>query len=173
MFMFLFKDKDQELLDFLDALQKEYLSTKIRSKVYRKQKDRKYYNKVLGLKRSKIEDISYRNGLPDIFNDKKTLVKYRDNFYNWGLPEFTYRDREHRHQYFKFDVINYFSNNAEVIINDQGAEIVGKIYCNADLDYEMFKGSGVLNTSTMGVKVRLHGEKDINIILLKNIRRIL
>lgn len=173
MFMFLFKDKDQEILDFLDVLQKEYIAAEIRSKVYRKPKDRKYYKKVMNLKKTKIQDISFRNGLSDIFSDTTTLNKYRENFYNWGLPEFPYRDKSHQDQYFKFDVTNYFSNNADIIVNKKGKELQGKIYSNAQLDWQMFKGSGILDTSTMGVKVRIGDSKDCEIILLKNIRRLL
>lgn len=71
------KDRNQSPLEYLDALQIEYFQNYLRNRIYPKINDRNFYKKVMGLKQVKIEDISSRNGLPNIFTDKTIHEEYR------------------------------------------------------------------------------------------------
>lgn len=120
------KTRNISIAEFFDVLQREYLINEWRGKVYYSPKDRRYYERVCGYKRQRVEDISNRNGLKSIFNDEGVLATYRDTLFDSnGKPKFdmTYED-----------VRNYYSNGSDwvykgrpyVLISVEGDSVVMK-----------------------------------------------
>lgn len=79
-------EKKGTIIDFLEQLQEEYVISELRAKISKTQKDKKYWASVCDTKRDKIEDISERNMLENIFTDSTEKIR----FYEKGIPEFGY-----------------------------------------------------------------------------------
>ena len=127
-----YKNRDQSILEFFDALQKEYLVAQIRSKIYPKAKDRRYYkNRVMEGKRRSIMQISERNNIPSIFTSTTTLDMISGIVTpEWGLPLFTYKNDETKEWMENLDRCNYFSPNSEVAIQTSEGVDIGTIINN-------------------------------------------
>lgn len=94
------KDRDIPVATYLDKLQNEFLICDFRRKVYPSPVDKRYYKKVMSYKKDKIEDISGKNKLPNIFNDSELLKKLRKEIYNEeNQPVFTLNEN---------DIVNYY-----------------------------------------------------------------
>jgi hypothetical protein len=151
-----YKNRDQSLLDFYKSLQIEYIVAELRSKIYPKAKDKKYYkNRVMLGKRESILQISERNHLPSIFNSKDKYEEfYKEVHPDWGIPRFTYRDEESKKWISKSDKLNYYSVNSEFalllengciaickISNNNAVIMEGKVYVIIrDTDHEIEVG---------------------------------
>jgi hypothetical protein len=110
--------------EFYECLQREYIVALIRGQIYLHKKDKDYYNLRESVKKKQtIVEISSRNNLPSIFNDK--LVKERflsEMLSEWGLPHFVYRSSTDRLQRRPKDVINYFQKGLGVLVKMPNGE---------------------------------------------------
>ena len=70
------KTRHLSILNYFEQLQREYVVTYLRSKIYTKEENRKYYEDILVYKKSKIIDIGKRNDLPTIFNSNIEYEKF-------------------------------------------------------------------------------------------------
>lgn len=155
------KDKNQSILEFYEALQLEYFICEIRRKIYISQKDKNYYKKVMDFKRSKIEDLSLKNGIPSIFSNEDIKIEYIKRTYpKCGLPEFIkcynntklamWTDNDNSHYY-------SIGKDIKIVINDN--ILIGT------LDNVDFKNGFGL--------VKIRKESTLRTIFLKEITRIL
>ena len=157
------KTRHLPIYDFLEVLQSEYIQAELRRKIYRKDKDKKYYQRVMDKKKIKIEDLANRNGLPSIFTSKEKLEKVKDALYNHGetYPKFFYKDDVERLELEFKDFINYYSRGSEVkVLVDKDEVKVGKIHISPQKD----SGS---------ISIKLRGEEDPKLVLIDYVTRIL
>lgn len=83
------------VLQYFEAIQKEYLIADFRRKIYFGVKDRKYYERLMNYKKEKIEKISDRNKLNNIFNDDDILHKITSLVFNGrGYPVFKMSEKD-------------------------------------------------------------------------------
>lgn len=130
------KTRDQPLLSYLESLQKEYLVAEIRSKIYPNKKDKIFWrDRVMEGKKKKVQDITSRNNMRDIFNCPYTRKDYEDSIYNdEGMPDMVYRDEDQRQLLESQDWENYYLPQSEVRIKGvDGNNYYGKIQ-NTDLE---------------------------------------
>lgn len=123
-----FKDRDLSPFDYLKALQLEYICAELRKKIYHSPKDKEFYKGLMLNKKIKIEDISFKNRLSNIFNDievKKEL--YLEIYNSKGLPNFIYRNKEHESIFKEQDICNYYLLGEEVKV-ETDTIIFGKIF---------------------------------------------
>lgn len=78
------KDRDLSIMDFFDNLQEEYYINELRSRIYPSPIDKKYYKKVMGFKKEKIEDIAHKNSINCIFSSEELAEKFRKRVYPQG-----------------------------------------------------------------------------------------
>lgn len=159
-----YKNRDQSILEFFESLQKEYLIAEIRSKIYPKAKDRRYYkDRVMEGKKRSITQISDRNNIPSIFTSTKMLERITAVVIpEWGLPNFTYKDNETKDWMANLDKCNYFAVEAEVAIRREDDSVeIGTITYNRDL----------LNKGVVTVRNRELGQTEQ--ISIENLKRIL
>ncbi len=139
------KTRDISIIQFFEVLQKEYIVAELRKKIYPKLNDKNYYSRLMSQKKVKIEDISSRNNLPNIFNDEYTKREYYSMVYNTqGIPTFIYRDDAERRKLQGKDFEYYYSLNADVKVVTQTQTVVGKIDdtdLEANVVYVKIKGS--------------------------------
>jgi len=141
------KKGDLPINDYFERLQLEYIVCELRKKIYPSIKDQKYYERVMGYKKDKIDDISLRNqGLPTIFTSKRTKVELYNRIYNkHGLPNFIYRNAEHQKESYESDRVNYYSINSivKILVLDEDEEVVtGKL-----IEVDMEKNYAKVETS--------------------------
>lgn len=67
-------------LEYLIALQIEFLLYAMRSKIYPYNKDREKFKNIMDYKKSKIEDISKKNHLLNIFTDDVRKREFDEEF---------------------------------------------------------------------------------------------
>lgn len=117
-----YKSRKITFIEFFDNLQREYIVAELRSKIYSNEKDKKYYiEREMAGKRQKIEDISAKNNLDNIFSSSFLKCKFYEEIYNkTGLPNFIYRDDLDKSKRGVLDVYNYFSKGTlvNVLYND-------------------------------------------------------
>lgn len=75
------KSRHLNILDFLDRLQIEYLQAEFRRSIHHSPKQKAYWKRVMDAKRVKIEDISSRSALDNIFNSPMVLQEYREQVF--------------------------------------------------------------------------------------------
>lgn len=123
------KSRDISLFKYLGVLQREYLIAELRRKIYVKPKDKQYYERVMRFKREKIEDISERNLLPNIFDNTSEGEMQREQIFpnQGGYPVFIYRDESEKESYAIKDFENYYSPGSEVKVKSEGGFQVGVI----------------------------------------------
>lgn len=163
-----YKDRDQSLVDFYQSLQKEFVVAELRSKIYFKSKDKKYYKRVMEGKKETITQISERNHLPNIFSNKETHQGIYEEVHNeWGPPNFTYRDKKTKQWMERADKLSYYAINAEFaikILSDiPTAEpniVIGRVVDNKNI----FKGE---------VKFKMRNSEEAFVVKLENAKRIL
>lgn len=91
--------------EYYAQIQREYLIAEFRRRIYFSPKDKRYYERVMGHKRDKINDISHRNRLDSIFNDDALNERTRRELFDYnGKPLFHMTDE---------DLRNYYSRGAE------------------------------------------------------------
>jgi len=155
-------DRDLSVLEFYKELQKEYFIAEIRSKIYPKLKDKKYFKeRVMVGKKRVIRDIAAKNSLASIFNDSEEYDKVRKSVYNdRGLPNFRYKNEDFREQFQEKDILYYYHLKSEVrvFLEEEDKEILGKVK--------------FVNIVAEIIEIELENE-DIHVTALKNITRIL
>ena len=105
------KDRDIPITEFLNNLQKEYLVNEFRRKIYVSPADKRYHKKVMDYKKEKIEDISNRNSLPNIFNSVDVKKKiYYELFNELNQPIFHMNEK---------DIEFYYLVDSEVIVHSK------------------------------------------------------
>ena len=153
------KDRDIPITDFYTNLQLEYLSYYMRGKVYKRQEDLKKFSDICKKKREKIEGLSRKNCLPNIFNNQTYRERYLNLFIGeFGLPQFQYRDDYQRKVKGMWDKKYYFHEGTNVKVNVDGFIDVGVILNN---DHE--KGM---------VTIRLSMDKSEIVLLYDNVQRV-
>jgi hypothetical protein len=94
------------LLEYFNRLQKEYLLYEIRLKIYPSAREKQKFRSILEYKRNKIEDISQKNNLMNIFNsDIKKLEIENEFFDELGVP----RELSSKDKYFYYRINGDFS----------------------------------------------------------------
>jgi hypothetical protein len=168
------KTRNLSLYDYLEALQKEYINAELRKKVYPITKDKEFYKRTMLHKEEKINDIAKRNGLPTIFVDQSEHERLYALIYGEsGLPKFIYRNEGDIEEFRKWDVINYFAEGSEVkVITDEEIK-VGIISNNQEVRNIFFKENGIVDDTKHVVSVKFRGEHQSEVVLIKNISRIL
>jgi len=113
-------------LEYLKVLEDEWWVCNLRKKIYPSKKDKDYYNNSANLKKSRIIEISERNDLPHIFNNKDMMKDLNRKFSSkGGYPTFPKQNEN--------DIRNYFMKNSDVRcflgFNDEEKPIIkiGKI----------------------------------------------
>lgn len=125
------------ILDYFNALQKEYILYKIRLKIYPYSKDKERFKTILKYKEEKILDIAENNKLDSIFSstDKRNQIE-KEVFDSCGVPkDFTKKDK-----YFFYHPRNYFSY--------KGSE------CKL-ISYDLEKQTAIINHSGVDITVHL------------------
>lgn len=85
------KDRDISILDFFNALQREYISLEIRSKIYVSRKTKEYFYKLMAKKKDAIVSLARRNNLPSIIEDEgKYFDLWKDMVPKFGFPKLVY-----------------------------------------------------------------------------------
>lgn len=157
------KSRHLSIFNYLDALQLEYIQSQIRRKIYPKQKDKRFFDRVLDNKKSKIEDIATRNGLPSIFRDDTLFDGYRERIVEeWGIPSFFYKDEADRAEFEMKDFRYYFSKGSEIKVklNEEGESGIATINISPKLGEDV-------------VDVQLRGTNETLKVSIKHIVRIL
>jgi hypothetical protein len=77
--------------EYLLALQKEYICLIIREKIYLHENDQKYFQDLMAKKREKINSVSRKYQLPNIFQQPFEYKRLFDMIVpDYGLPNFIY-----------------------------------------------------------------------------------
>lgn len=157
------KTKNQSRFSFFESLQQEYIVALIRSKIYPSPRDKKYYKeRVMAGKEIKIKEISSRNNLVSIFDDEDSWNEYYNQVVpSWGYPHFSYTGEENFKWQYSEDMMNYFSVDSEVAINEKDGVKVGTIISNDFL------------LSNNSVLVKKRGDKESKMISVTYLKRIL
>jgi len=99
------KSKNLSVADYFEVVQREYLISEFRRKIYFCVKDKQYYQKVSAYKVEKIETIAKRNSLNSILNNQETYnAVYSELFFDNGKPKFELNE---------IDLFNYYTKNCE------------------------------------------------------------
>jgi hypothetical protein len=122
------KTRHLSIFQFYEMLQSEYLVLELRSKIYPAISDKEYYKRVMEQKKEKILDIASKNYLPSIFDDPEIKNHKREEIYKpFGMPNFIYKDEEHKKRFAPLDKKYYYLPESEVRITVDGELRVGKI----------------------------------------------
>lgn len=153
------KSRHLSIVDYLDQLQKEFVSAEIRFKVSKTESDKEYFRTIMKHKETKIIDIANRNKIKSIFSDKEIKDTFYNTILDFGLPKYEYRDEYQKQRLINKDRKNYFNQGSDVKINIGETILVGKIK-NVD-----FNNSVALCS--------FRGEGEDKIVSFENIKRIL
>ena len=117
--MGLVKTRDISVQDLYTLLQLEFISYKVREKIYHRPYDKKKFNDICEKKKEKILGLSLKNSLPSIFgDDNKYKEKYINKFLNgFGLPKFQYSNDHNRKVYGKWDKVYWFADGVSVKVD--------------------------------------------------------
>ena len=75
------KSRHLNVIEFLEQLQIEYLQAEFKRAIHHSVKQKKFYKRVMDGKRTKIEDLSTKSNLQNIFNSFETLQEFRKLVY--------------------------------------------------------------------------------------------
>lgn len=124
------KSRNIPLTDLYSALQLEYISYFVRSKIYCKDFAENYAQVCLQ-KKNKIDNISQRNNLPSIFKNEETRNRYVLKFLgDSGLPNFTYKNSDIQKKMQRWDQFYYFCVGTSVSFISDGEILLGVIEAN-------------------------------------------
>lgn len=138
-------------MEFFNVLQEEYLIADIKKRIYFSPADKRYYEKVMEGKRTKIIDLSEKLKSGNIFNDKAIEKKFKDKLLpSKGLPQF---------QMSGDDLRNYFAPEAIVKIWISEQEQLPGSIVSADLERNI-------------LRVKLRGEKDERVVSVHHVNRV-
>lgn len=131
------KSRDIDVYSLFKILQYEYIVAELRRKIYPHSKDKEYYQKVMKLKKERIDDISIRNTLRSIFNDEEKKKEYCFYIYGKnGFPNFIYKDECDKNKFEDLDRENYYFPNTHIKVTQAyGEYLIGQIV-DVDLFHE-------------------------------------
>lgn len=121
------KNRHLPLYEYLEILQIEYLSYQLRSKVYPIEQHRNYWRGAMEKKKKTILEISDRNKIGNIFNDRQMEEQIREKFYEFGVPNFQYRNEDFRDRWEYWDRFNYYLKGSEVRVESESGTSIGRI----------------------------------------------
>ena len=101
------KTRHLSLLEYLECLIREYMTAELRRKIYTKKSDKLYWGKVCEWKEEKIRDITERNHMPNIFDDKELRKEYYTKYYPTNKVPLLLACKK--------DLAYYFNCNADVL----------------------------------------------------------
>lgn len=111
------KTRNLSVAEYFIVIQKEYLIAEFRKKIYYSKNDKNYYQRVMNGKREKIEKISKRNHLDNIFNNEEKMYELRNELFDSkGKPVFEMSETDINNYY---SVGNEFSFNGDIWMLDQ------------------------------------------------------
>lgn len=111
------KTRNLSVAEYFLVIQREYLIAEFRKKIYFSKSDKAYYQRVMDGKRSKIEKISKRNRLDNIFNNEaKREEMWNELFDRLGKPKFELSETDVENYY---AIGNEFSFHGDIWILDQ------------------------------------------------------
>lgn len=95
------KSRNLSVAEYFLVIQREYLIAEFRRKIYFSKSDKSYYQRVMNGKREKIESISRRNNLDNIFTNASKMEERRSELFDSsGKPKF---------QMSPMDIENYYA----------------------------------------------------------------
>lgn len=103
----------KSVLSFFRTLQVEYMCCNIRALLYTKEKDKKFFKKLMSFKETKIKDIALKNGLVSIFASQE---KWNEVFKIIVPTELSFPQFLYNNQWGEFkekDMKNYYSIDRE------------------------------------------------------------
>lgn len=106
------KSRHITIVDYLEQLQLEYISAKIRYTISRKEVDKTYWQTVMFHKECKIKDIANRNVIQHCFTNKELYNKLFNTIVVYGFPKLQYRDFYQKQRLQQKDFKNYFSKGS-------------------------------------------------------------
>lgn len=105
------KTRNLSVATYFSVIQQEYLIAEFRRKIYYKPKDKNYYQRVMGFKKEKIENIAKRNNLESIFTSQAKMEQIRSLVFDKsGRPNFEMNET---------DIANYYATGNEFAYNGQ------------------------------------------------------
>ncbi|SEW37554.1 hypothetical protein [Chitinophaga arvensicola] len=109
------KTRELSIYDFFVVLQVEWVQADIRHRIYRSEKDKKYWERVKEGKEMSIRKIAERNSLPTIFDDPyiKNDIDKRV-FQTSSYPLFTYKNAEMKAELEYLDLLFYYYKGSAV-----------------------------------------------------------
>ena len=111
------KTRNLSVAEYFLVIQKEYLIAEFRKKIYFSKNDKNYYQRVMNGKREKIEMISKRNRLDNIFNNATKMEEMRNELFDrLGKPKFEMSQTDIDNYY---AIGNEFSFRGDIWILDQ------------------------------------------------------
>jgi hypothetical protein len=118
------KDRNISIFKYFNALQQEWVCAHIRSKIYPRKSDKNFYIGVKSRKREKIIDISFKNDLPNIFDDQSTM----DNIYKsivgeFGFPKLIYNNFLDKKKKKKQDNFPFSGTFVKILASDSNFSI--------------------------------------------------
>lgn len=124
--------------EYFTEVQKEYLIAEFRKKIYHNTKDRAYYERVMLYKREKIEDITNRTQLKNIFTSVDKMREMRSMLFNSaGFPMF---------ELLESDWSEYYSVGCDYSYD-------GEVYKLADISYNTQETMAVLKRTLFDGKI--------------------
>lgn len=111
------KTRNLSIFEFLDVLQKEFICCELRFKTYTHERQREYWRETGEKKKEKIQSISQKHNLRNILDDQNIyrIVEFTV-LGEFGFPKFIYKDENQKQQIQKWDVLNYYSSNCDVLV---------------------------------------------------------
>ncbi len=120
--------KGLTIFEYFNILQLEWICADLRTRIYTREKDLRYWEFVKQGKKVKIENISHKNQLPTIFDDPQMKEDFiRKVYREKGFPNFIYKDDAQRAQQEFFDMQNYFAKDNDIRCEIEGESVVCKI----------------------------------------------
>ena len=111
------KTRNLSVAEYFLVIQREYLIAEFRKKIYYSKPDKAYYQRVMDGKRKKIEKISKRNRLDNIFNNEAKMEEMRSELFDrLGKPKFDLNETDIQNYY---ATGNEFSFHGDIWILDQ------------------------------------------------------
>lgn len=81
------ENRDIPIIEFIEVLEREYISAYIRKKIFPRKKDKSYWSKVMNGKKDKIENLCSKNSLSSIFNNSQREIEiWRRIVPQYGMP---------------------------------------------------------------------------------------
>ena len=158
------KTRNQSKYIFIISLQLEYIVFELRRKIYKNQKDKVFFEKILALKKDKIENISSQKQIKNIFNeDSLKRALYEKVYGSKGYPNFDvilYKNQQQRDEYSAKDLEFYYEIGSEMKVE------VEKNQFKVGILEKIFHDKGVCH-------VKLRKESKVTVLSIKCLTRIL